>query len=76
MYEDKENVVEIAKHGFKQLIGQIKLTTKKIKNPICYFYGICLNLFHNQYLIELENMGTHLGKPLFPTINLKQELIR
>ncbi|MDN3956214.1 hypothetical protein [Sporolactobacillus laevolacticus] len=61
--EDNTNLVNIAKHGFKQMIGQLKLTGKNIKNPISYFYGVCMNLFHEEFHNELENMGFFDNEP-------------
>ncbi|MFT8316966.1 MAG: hypothetical protein ABF651_01690 [Sporolactobacillus sp.] len=55
--EDNANLVDIATHGFKQLIGQIKLSHHRIKNPIAYFYKICLSLFHDEYIRNLDAAG-------------------
>lgn len=55
--ENSENKFEIILHGFKQMIGAIKLSHRKIKNPIAYFYKICLSLFHDEYIRGLDEMG-------------------
>lgn len=65
---DHETILQTAIHAFKQMIRKLK-TTKSLKNPIAYYYGILKNKFFEDFnglvaphspekhwsLIELEN---------------------
>ncbi|WML48982.1 hypothetical protein RCG23_02385 [Neobacillus sp. PS3-34] len=52
----KETVLDIAIQSFKQLIRKIK-STKPVKRPIAYFYGILDNKFEDLFVHELVEMG-------------------
>ncbi|MFX3616201.1 MAG: hypothetical protein ACE3JK_01555 [Sporolactobacillus sp.] len=54
LQEDCDNIADIAEHAFRQLIGQMKITGKHVKNPVSYFYGTCKNLFHRQFIADIE----------------------
>jgi hypothetical protein len=52
---EKDQVLGIAIHSFKQMINKLKLT-KSVKNPIAYFYGILNKKFEHLYFEELLEM--------------------
>jgi hypothetical protein len=53
---ETEQILETAIQSFKQLINKLK-STKKIKNPITYYYGILEKKFQELYFQELFEMG-------------------
>ncbi|WP_374724529.1 hypothetical protein [Calidifontibacillus erzurumensis] len=57
-----EQVLNIAIDAFKQLIRKLK-TTKEIKKPIAYFYGIVSKKFKDLYFEELYEMGFPVETP-------------
>ncbi|MGG1678230.1 hypothetical protein ACIFOT_21190 [Neobacillus sp. NRS-1170] len=68
---DTEDILDISKDSFRQLIRKMKLTNG-IKNPIAYFYGILDNKFMKLYSEKIATMGptTHRPLPFIEGINL------
>jgi hypothetical protein len=54
--KEEDKVLEYSIHSFKQLILKLK-STKKVKKPIAYYYGILNRKFENLYFEELFDMG-------------------
>jgi hypothetical protein len=52
---EKEQVLGVAIHSFKQMINKLK-TTNTVKNPIAYFYGVLSKKFEHLYFEELVEM--------------------
>ncbi|WP_237562876.1 hypothetical protein [Bacillus dakarensis] len=53
--QDKEEVLSISIHAFKQLISKLK--SSSIRKPIAYFYGILNKMFEELYFEELFDIG-------------------
>jgi hypothetical protein len=53
--KEPDQVLETAIHSFKQLISKMK--SKKLRNPIAYYYGIIERKFQELYFQELFEMG-------------------
>lgn len=52
--ENREQVLEVGIHAFRQLISKIKTT--KVKNPLAYFYGILDNKFMRIFNDEADQL--------------------
>jgi N-acetylglutamate synthase-like GNAT family acetyltransferase len=54
--KEKDQVLDVSIQSFKQLVNKLK-STKKIQNPISYFYGILDKKFDKLFIEELIEMG-------------------
>ncbi|MEH7335335.1 hypothetical protein V7161_22195 [Neobacillus drentensis] len=61
---DTDDILDISKDAFRQLIRKMKLTDS-VKNPIAYFYGILDNKFMKLYSEKIDAIGTKTSIPLF-----------
>ncbi|WP_248278559.1 hypothetical protein [Bacillus sp. DNRA2] len=58
--KETEQVLFTAIDAFKQLIGTMKLS-KKVRNPLAYFYGILTKKFNELYFSELDELQEREG---------------
>jgi hypothetical protein len=73
---EKEKVLGIAIHSFKQMINKLK-STNAVKNPIAYFYGILNKKFDCLYfdeLVEMQSSGENRDENVTYSLELAMEM--